>query len=211
MRRVKILSRSLSALAAVALLSGSPGLRATHPASSAPVNDEPEFAPIIERRLDFFDFSMKSRDGQDFNLREYAAGKRLVVVAFVAGWCKNSNENGQVLKRLYDSFKAHGLGVVVVTEYSDQGEVATHINRIGIDYPVVTETSSKQERKRSVHFKYRKAVGDGRKWGTPFYVFIETRKILPESGPGPLARDIFTISGELIEMEARSFIEKRLN
>jgi glutathione peroxidase-family protein len=191
-------------------VTGSPGLSVSHSTGSATLNDEPEFAPIIERNLDFFDFSMKTPDGRAFNLREYAAGSRLVIVAFVAGWCKNSNENGHVVKRLYDKFKTHGLGVVVVTEYSDRSDVTTHINRIGIDYPVVTETDSQQHRKRSLHYKYRKAVGDKRKWGTPFYVLIDTRKILPDSGQRVLARTVFTVSGELIEQEARSFIEKRL-
>jgi glutathione peroxidase-family protein len=173
-------------------------------------SDYPEFAPITERNLDFYDFTLKTPEGQYFNLREFTKGKRLVVVAFIAGWCKNSNENGHVVKRLYDKYKGRGLGVVVVTEYSDQEEIRTHVNRIGIDYPVVSETSSRSERKKSVHYKYRKAVGDNRKWGTPFYVLIETRDI-DTAGPRPLlARHVYTVSGEIIESEARTFIEKRI-
>ena len=66
----------------------------------------------------------------------------MVIVSFIAGWCSNSNRNGHVLKRLYDKYHERGLGAVVVTEYSDADEVRIHINRIGIDYPVVIETTS---------------------------------------------------------------------
>ena len=136
-------------------------------ASALPFSDEPEPAPIVERKLDFYDINFKTADGGPFNLRDYASGKRMVIVSFVAGWCANSNRNGHVLKRLYDKYHERGLGALVVTEYSDRDEVQIHINRIGIDYPVVTETTSRDDRKDSQHYKYRRAVGDKRKWGTP--------------------------------------------
>src|SRR5689334_17781150 len=104
----------LTALVALALLCLQPAS-----AASAMFNDEPEPAPIVERRLEVFDFTLKTTDGQAFNLREYARDKRMVIVAYVAGWCPNSNRNGHVLKRLYDKYHNRGLGVVVVMEYSD--------------------------------------------------------------------------------------------
>lgn len=179
-------------------------------AISGPVNDEPEFAPIIERRLDYQDFTLRTPEDTVFSLRDYVSKRRLVIVAYVAGWCKNSNENGHTLKRLYDSYNGAGLGVVVVSEYSDRSEIETHINRIGIDYPVVIETENKRDRRRSAHYKYRNAVGDSRKWGTPFYVIIDARNIEPAGPHGLIARQVHTVSGELVESEARSFIESRL-
>ncbi|HKP86230.1 MAG TPA: redoxin family protein [Blastocatellia bacterium] len=177
----------------------------------ASVNDEPEPAPILERKLDFYEFNFKTADGRAFNLRDYASDRRIVIVGFVAGWCPNSNRNGHVLKRLYDKYHGRGLGVVVVTEYSDADEVRIHINRIGIDYPVVTETRSRGDRKASMHYKYRKAVGDKRKWGTPFYMIFESRDIEKASPKEPMARRVFTVSGEIIETEAEAFIEQRLS
>src|ERR1041385_7839898 len=82
--------------------------------TSAMFSDEPEPAPIIERKLDVFDFTLKTTDGHAVNLREYAQDKRMVIVAYVAGWCPNSNRNGHVLKRLYDEYHNRGLGAVVV-------------------------------------------------------------------------------------------------
>jgi glutathione peroxidase-family protein len=176
-----------------------------------PLNDEPEFAPILERKLDFYDFTFKTAEGREFNLRDYSKDKRMVIVSFVAGWCPNSNRNGHVLKRLYDKYHERGLGAVVVTEYSDAEEVRIHVNRIGIDYPVVTETRSRGDRKSSLHYKYRRAVGDNRKWGTPFYVMLDAQDIEPAAPKAPIARRVFTVSGEIVESEADAFIGRRLS
>lgn len=178
--------------------------------NSVAASDTPEPAPITEQKLDFYDFTLKTTDGRSFNLRDYAADKRLTVVAYVAGWCPNSNQNGHIIKRLYDKYRERGLGVVVVTEYSDADEVRIHINRIGIDYPVVMETKSHGERKDSLHYKYRRAVGDKRKWGTPFYVIIPARDVQAAAPKSPLAKHVYTVSGEIVETEAEKFIEQQL-
>jgi peroxiredoxin len=169
------------------------------PASLAGVifNDEPEPAPLVERQMEVFDFTLKTTAGREFNLREYAQDKRLVIVAYVAGWCPNSNRNGHVLKRLYDKYYKRGLGVVVVMEYSDASEISIHMNRIGIDYPVVIETSRQGQRKDSQHYRYRRKADDKRKWGTPFYVLIDTRDIEAAAPRQPLARRVWTVSGEI--------------
>jgi peroxiredoxin len=197
--RIEITRLILIALAVVA---------ANAPALS--LNSDPEPAPIVERQMDFYDFNFKAADGRAFNLRDYATGKRVVIVSFVAGWCSNSNRNGHVLKRLYDKYRDRGLGAVVVTEYSDADEVRIHVNRIGIDYPVVMETSSRGDRKDSRHYKYRHSVGDKRKWGTPFYVILDARDIEASAPKAPLARRVFTVSGELVEAEAEAFIEQHI-
>lgn len=182
------------------------------PAATAPVlaSDKSEDAPIIERSLDYRDFTLKTAGGEEFNLRAFAEGKRLIIINYVAGWCSNSNRNGHVLKRLHDKFVGRGVGVVVVAEYSAPEEIKTHVARIGIDYPVVVETGKRGDRKRSAHYKYRRAVDDERKWGTPFYVIIEARDVLPAAEGAPLARRVHTVSGEIIEAEAEEFIERRL-
>src|SRR4051794_15063381 len=101
-RRFLLCPRSLlwrAALVASALLCLQPAS-----ASSVLFNDEPEPAPIIERKLDIFDFTLKTLDERAFNLRQYAQDKRMIIIAYVAGWCPNSNRNGHVLKRLYDKY-----------------------------------------------------------------------------------------------------------
>lgn len=177
-------------------------------AVGAPSNDEPEYAPIVERQIEFQEFRLKTPDGQAFDLRRYAADKKLLIVGFVAGWCKNSNQNGHIVKSLCEKYKTRGLGVVIVSEYSSPGEISTHIGRIGIDYPIVVETTKLGERKKSSHYRYRQAVKDKRKWGTPFYVIIEHQNIEPAGSV--FARRVYTVSGEIIEKEAEAFIEQRI-
>jgi hypothetical protein len=116
-----------------------------------------------------------------------------------------------VLKRLHDKYASRGVGVVIVSEYSTPEDVKTHVARIGIDYPVVVETSKRGDRKKSLHYKYRRAVKDERKWGTPYYVIVEAQDLLPAAEGTPLARRVHTVSGEIIESEAEKFIEQRLN
>jgi peroxiredoxin len=170
---------------------------------------DPEPAPIVERKLDYGDFTLKTYDGHPFNLHDYAKGKSLIIVSYIAGWCENSNRNAHVVKRLYDKYRERGLGVVAVSEYSTPEELSVYVNRIGVDYPVVVETDHLKARKESSHYRYRTQVGDARKWGTPFHVIISARDIERERG-GLLARHVHTVSGEIIEAEAETFIEQRL-
>jgi glutathione peroxidase-family protein len=182
------------------------------PASVWPMrfNNEPENAPIVERKLDVFDFTLKTTEGHDLDLRDYAKDKRLVIVAYVAGWCPNSNRNGHILKRLYDKYNSQGLGVVVVMEYSDTRDITMHINRIGIDYPVVIETNRLGQRKDSLHYKYRHASDDKRKWGTPFYMLIDTHDLEAAAPQQPITHHVWTVSGEMVESEADTFIGSHL-
>jgi hypothetical protein len=173
-------------------------------------SEKPDYAPIVERKLDFYDFTYKTAEERGLNLREYAEDKSVIIVEYFAGWCANSNRNGHVIARLWAKYRERGLGVIGIAEYSDADELRIHVNRIGIEYPIVIETKKRTDRKDSIHFKYRRAAGDKRKWGTPFYVIIDARDIEPIAGKAPLARRVFTVSGELVESEAEQFIEPRL-
>jgi hypothetical protein len=171
---------------------------------------KPDYAPIAERKLDFYDFTYQTIEGAPFDLRDYAQGKRLLIVEYFAGWCPNSNRNGHIVERLWNEYRNRGLGVVGVAEYSDADELRIHIGRIGIDYPVVVETRKRDQRKDSFHYKYRRAVGDKRKWGTPFYVIIDTRDVEDAAPKAPFARHLYTISGEMEESEVNQFIRQRI-
>lgn len=180
------------------------------PAARALDEHEAEYAPIIEHTLEFRDFGYRTLEGAPFDLRAYAQGKSVVIVEYFAGWCPNSNRNGHIVERLWNEYRARGLGVVGVAEYSDLDELRIHINRIGVDYPVVVETSKRSQRKDSLHYKYRREVGDRRKWGTPFYVIIDTRDIEGSVTNTPIAHRVYTVSGEMVEAEADQFIRRRI-
>ena len=173
-------------------------------------HNKPEYAPILERNLDFYGFSYSTVEGGSFDLKEHLRGKQLTIVEYFAGWCENSNRNGHVIQRLWAKYRDRGLGVIGVAEYSDPAELRIHINRIGIDYPVVVETKKLGQRKDSSHYRYRRAVGDKRKWGTPFYVIIDARDV-EQGGPnGLIARRVYTASGELEEESTDQFLSKAL-
>jgi peroxiredoxin len=184
--------------------------RSFEAALSGSTKDDAEFAPIIERKIDFYNFDYQTVDGRTFDLRDYAKDKSVVIIAYVAGWCPNSNRNGHVIEKVWSAYRDRGLGVVGVAEYSDPDELRIHINRIGIDYPVVVETKDRNHRKNSSHYRYRHAVGDKRKWGTPFYVIVDARDVEGDSPTGLLARRVYTVSGEVEESELERFIHPRL-
>jgi peroxiredoxin len=201
-------------LLASVMIAASTGTSSTkpleRPASVANDDLKPDYAPIIERKMDFFSFTYETVAGNPFDLRDYARGKSVVIVEYLAGWCPNSNRNGHVVQRLWNKYRERGLGLVGVAEYSDAAELRIHIGRIGIDYPLVVETRKRDQRKDSSHYKYRRAVGDKRKWGTPFYVIIDSRDIESAISGGPIARRVYTVSGELEEAEADQFIRERV-
>ncbi len=200
----------LVAAAMIAALPVPAGHALEAPPSVASGDAKPDYAPIVERKLDFYDFTYQTVEGGPFDLRDYAQGKTVVIVEYIAGWCPNSNRNGHIVERLWTKYRERGLGLVGVAEYSDAAELRIHIGRIGIDYPFVVETRKRDQRKDSSHYKYRRAAGDKRKWGTPFYVIIDTRDIEPAVTKGPLARRVYTVSGELVEAEADQFIRERV-
>src|SRR5262249_27055573 len=75
-------------------------------------HSEPEYAPIVERNLDYYEFKLASIDGGAFDFRAYLQGKSLIVIEYFAGWCPNSNRNGHVIERLWTKYRDKGLGVV---------------------------------------------------------------------------------------------------
>jgi len=198
------------ALLMIAAMPAPAGNTLEPPASGATDDAKPDYAPIVERKLDFYDFSYQTVEGGPFDLRDYAQAKTVLIVEYLAGWCPNSNRNGHIVERLWTKYRERGLGLVGVAEYSDADELRIHIGRIGIDYPFVVETRKRDQRKDSWHYKYRRAAGDKRKWGTPFYVIIDTRDIEPAAPKAPLARRVYTVSGELVEAEADQFIRERI-
>jgi hypothetical protein len=201
-------------LLVAAVMIAAPPVPASNPleprASLVSDDGKPDYAPIIERKLDFYDFTYQTVEGGPFDLRDYAQSKSVVIVEYLAGWCPNSNRNGHIVERLWTRYRERGLGLVGVAEYSDASELRIHIGRIGIDYPFVVETRKRDQRKDSSHYKYRRAAGDKRKWGTPFYVIIDTRDIELAASKGLLARRVYTVSGELVEAEADQFIRERV-
>lgn len=168
-----------------------------------------EYAPLQERELDYKDWTLKTDPaGGSVNLREWARGKRLVLVAYFAPWCGNWRMERPVLARLHDKYKAHGFDVIAVSNYGTPDELKKHFDPQPATYTVVVESDTHDARDKTAHFAYRQRTGDTRKWGSPYNVFLAPAKLKPEGDV--LAEKTWVVGGELIEAEVEQFIREQL-
>ncbi|MEZ5346439.1 MAG: TlpA disulfide reductase family protein [Pyrinomonadaceae bacterium] len=171
--------------------------------------DAHEYAPLLEKDLTYENWEYKDvKTNQKIDLREFAADKKLVMVVYFAPWCHNSNYQAPVIKKLYDKYKHEGFAVIGVGLYASSARIEDTKDRLELDFPVVTDSSSTKDREKTLHYKYRIAVGDTRKWGTPWNLFFDPQEI---SGD----RDVITtkpviVNGEVRLQEAEYFIRKKL-
>ena len=179
-------------------------------AQGARAQDGHEYAPLIEQKIDYKDWTFKSlKDGAPVSLRELAKGKKLVLVVYFAPWCGNWKMEAPVVARLYNDYKQHGFDVVAVSEYASADDTRKHFEASGgAPYTVVVESEAREARDQTTHYGYRQACGDSRRWGSPFNVFLEPAK-LNKSGD-VLTEKAWVVGGELIEKDVERFIRERL-
>jgi thiol-disulfide isomerase/thioredoxin len=169
-----------------------------------------EWAPILEQKVDYKDWTFKSlKGGAPVSLRELAKGKKLVMVVYFAPWCGNWKAEAPTVLKLYEKYKAQGFEVVGVSEYAPADESVKYFEtQGGAPYPVVVESEAPSAREQTTHYGYRQACGDTRRWGSPFNVFLEPAK-LNKTGE-VLTERAWVVGGELIEKDVERFIRERL-
>ena len=172
--------------------------------------DGHEWAPILEQKVDYKDWTFKSlKDGAPLSLRELAKGKKLLMVVYFAPWCGNWRAEAPTVWRLYEKYKAEGFEVVGVSEYGAAADSKAYFDsQGGLSFPVVVESEAADAREKTTHYGYRQASGDTRRWGSPFNVFLEPAK-LNKSGE-VLTERAWVVGGELIEKDVERFIRERL-
>ena len=183
----------------------------TQPAQPAKPNPNAghEYAPLQERELDYKDWTFKTYpEGESVNLRSWARGKRLVLVAYFAPWCGNWRMERPVLARLHDKYKAHGFDVIAVSNYATADQIKKHFDAQPATYTVVVESDTQDARDKTDHYKYRQHTGDTRKWGSPYNVFLAPAKLKADGDV--LAEKLWVVNGELIESEVEQFIRAQL-
>lgn len=188
----------------------------TPPATTTPATglvrtaDGHEYAPLQERTINYKDWTFKSlKDGTPVNLREWARGKKLVMVLYYAPWCGNWKLEAPVAARLYEKYKQHGFDIVAVNEYGAADDAARKfLVDSGSSYTVVVESEGREARDQTTHYNYRHALGDPRRWGSPFNIFLEPAK-LNKTGD-VLTEKAWIVGGELVETEVEQFIRQRL-
>jgi thiol-disulfide isomerase/thioredoxin len=168
-----------------------------------------EKAPIVEKQIAYNDWTLKNLNGGgETNLRQFAAGKKLVMVAYWAPWCLNWRNDVAFVQGLHEKYGDKGLSIIGVGEYDTVSRMRQHVEQYKLTFPIVYETESSSARENSMHFTLRKAVGDMRRWGTPWYVFIEPANVEPKTDV--LMNKAEMVIGELIHDEAEAFIREKL-
>ena len=168
-----------------------------------------EYAPLEEKAINYKDWTFKSlKDDKPVNLRQWAQGKRLVLVVYFAPWCPNWANEAPVAEKLYEKYKLRGFDVIGVSEYGTRDEVRQFFGEKGAPFAVVTESEARDQRDKTSHYTMRQASGDTRKWGSPYNVFLEPSKLTPSGDV--LTEKAWVVNGELIEADAEKFIRERL-
>lgn len=195
--------KRISLVAVLLALALTPSVRAT-------ANDGHEYAPMVKQKIKYKDWTLPTLVGdKQVNLREFAHGKKLVLVTYFAPWCPNWRMQQPVINRLYDKYHDAGFDLVVVNEYGTRDEANNFFdNHGGAKYPVVIESELRTDRDKTVHNELRKKTGDARGWGSPYSVFLVGAKLKDKGDV--LSENIWTVNGELMETEVEAFIRKQL-
>lgn len=169
-----------------------------------------EYAPLQQHDLKYKNWNYKSvRDGGgEIGLRDFAQGKKLVMVVYFAAWCPNWKLEAPVAQKLYDKYKMSGFDVIGVSEYAGVDAAKASLLDKQITFPVVYESESKDEKKKTPHYDYRRKTGDTRSWGSPWNIFIEPENV--EKKGDTLVKKAYVVNGELIEDEAEIYIRQKL-
>lgn len=173
-------------------------------------NAQHEYAPLQEHEIKYKDWTYKSvrDDGKTVDLRDFAKGKKLVMVVYFAAWCPNWKLEAPVAQKLYDKYKANGFDVIGVSEYASVADTKANLDDKKISFTVVSESESKDDKQKTPHYDYRKTTGDDRSWGSPWNIFLEPAN-LKTSGDF-LTKSAFVVNGELVEDEVEKFVRQKL-
>ena len=168
-----------------------------------------EQAPLVEKEINYKDWTYKNvQTGENVNLRDFTKGKKLTMVVYFAPWCGNWRHDAPMLEKLYEKYKAAGLGIIAVGEYDPVASMKNNLDFMKITFPAVYESENRTEKQNTLHYNYRKSTGDTRNWGSPWYIFLMP-SVMEKTGD-LLTKKTFVINGELIETEGEPFIRKQL-
>lgn len=173
------------------------------------VSAQNEQSPMVERNFPYKDWTHKNLNGGgETNLRAFTTGKRLVMVVYWAPWCPNWKHDLAFVQSLHDKYKGSGLAVIGVGEYDPVGKMKDHLDQYKLTFPSVYESDNNVLRDKTVHFQQRREAGDTRKWGSPWYVFLDPKTLEPAGEF--LTKKTTVVNGELIRPDAERYIREKL-
>ena len=168
-----------------------------------------EYSPLVEKTVNYKNWSLPNltTDKAD-DLRSLVAGKKLVMIVYFAPWCGNWRNEAPVAAKLYEKYKGQGFQVIGVSEYATRDDVKKFFGDTGAPFPVVTESESRDDKQKTLHYGYRQLTGDSRNWGSPWNIFLEPSKL--NASGDVLTEKAWVVNGELIEDEVDKFIASKL-
>ena len=168
-----------------------------------------EYSPLVEKMVNYRNWSLPDlKSDKDADLRKLMAGKKLVMIVYFAPWCHNWRNEAPIAAKLYDKYKSQGFQVIGVSEYASKDDVKSFFGDAGPPYPIVTESDSREEKEKTLHYEYRQLTGDTRNWGSPWNIFLEPAKVNPKGEV--LTEKAWVVNGELVEDEVDKFIASKL-
>ena len=168
-----------------------------------------ETAHLERKDFEYKDWTLKNlRDNSEVNLRSFAKDKKLILVVYFAAWCPNWHREMPLVKKLSEKYKDKGFEVVAVSEYASLEETKKHAADNNLNFPIVVESEKYEDREKTTHYKYRQTVGDQRKWGSPWNLFLEPKEM--DKKGDVLGKKFSIVTGEMIETEVEAFIREKL-
>ena len=168
-----------------------------------------EYSPLTEKTVNYRNWSLTElKTDKPADLRKLMAGKKLVMIVYFAPWCGNWRNEAPIAAKLYEKYKNQGFQVIGVSEYASRDEVRNYFGPDGPPYPIVTESESRKEKEKTLHYEYRQLTGDTRNWGSPWNIFLEPAKV--NASGDLLAEKAWVVNGELIEDEVDQFIASKV-
>jgi peroxiredoxin len=135
----------------------------------------------LQELFDFRDFVGKAMDGRMVNFtrpkdKGYKPSK-VLIMSYVAEWCKNCNYEAPYLRDLYNKYNKRGLEIVARSEYSEVDKMKAVIEKHRTPYPVITGSVIAYDERQKIRmetfqFLLRSTLGDKRTWGTPFSIIV---------------------------------------
>jgi len=168
-----------------------------------------EYSPLVEKTVNYKNWSLPNltTDKSD-DLRSLVAGKKLVMIVYFAPWCGNWRNEAPIAAKLYEKYKGQGFQVIGVSEYATRDDVKKYFGDAGAPFPVVTESESRDDKQKTLHYGYRQLTGDTRNWGSPWNIFLEPSKL--NASGDVLTEKAWVVNGELIEDEVDKFIASKV-
>ena len=168
-----------------------------------------EYSPLVEKTVNYKNWSLPNltTDKPD-DLRSLVTGKKLVMIVYFAPWCGNWRNEAPIAAKLYEKYKNQGFQVIGVSEYASRDDVKKYFGDAGAPFPVVTESETRDDKQKTLHYGYRQLTGDNRNWGSPWNIFLEPSKL--NASGDVLTEKAWVVNGELIEDEVDKFISSKL-